>query len=319
MILSILSFFCNKLVSSILKSKYFWTVTGLRDESSYRTEWSNWHDAKRTLVQYERFVWGPRWNTHADLFSSWLKTPASSCTFVIDDSLNKAEWWAINFLDCNLNVLYSINSQMQQSTFDLLFIENKCALVNARVYKPSDGVLLPELLNRDGDILLKSTHFSQDQLKCRHEFYHSLFQKRDRFIFKMPMLYVNSLLTLNMPWLDSFVHKEFLPVGNPTTVFIYGVVKKGNRLIVTTAANAILQGILNITIYNICSIPTLWDVDIIDQTFETIVQSDGFFLLRYNAKHRQNAHLAQTITVQADRVNAICPTSYRKLQQQINS
>jgi hypothetical protein len=79
---------------------------------------------------------------------------------------------------------------------------------------------------------------------------------------------------------QSFVRREYLPVGNPKTAFLYGYLRRG-QCVEITSSHSIPEGHrLYLTIYNGSSFPVIWS-EVRSLPYRTRpAEATGSYLLR---------------------------------------
>ncbi len=96
--------------------------------------------------------------------------------------------------------------------------------------------------------------------------------------------YVYPMLRLRR-WLPSgFVQREFLPVGNPETAFLYGALPRGRALECRFDDTLWAGHDVYLTCYNRCSFPVLWYHLTEQQHTTPPAPDDGFYLFRLHRK-----------------------------------
>lgn len=100
--------------------------------------------------------------------------------------------------------------------------------------------------------------------------------------------YVFVLLRYRTSFPESFVKREFLPVGNPETEFIFGALRKGEELRGHIAPQALGGWSVLLTVYNRASFPIRSD-DLKTSELKFTAPADCMYLFRVNRKARGEA------------------------------
>ena len=135
-----------------------------------------------------------------------------------------------------------------------LLIDNKPRILE-RAVSPDENNYLSGLRNKDG-ILYACLHY-----------------------------YVLEMLRLRQYLPASFVRREYLPVGNPETIFDYGDLRRGQCIEITSGRGIPEGQRLYLTIYNRSSFPVFWS-EVRSLPYRTLpVEDTGSYLWRLHAMH----------------------------------
>jgi hypothetical protein len=255
----------------------------------------------RPLVLPVIMVEGPRWNTHALIAQTGpfrvgreirihlplANRPAKSWTIVVYRFPGQRTVAAVGSPD--------VSSDEPWLTIPLT--PGRYILV-LRYYQWSDDVRLPEVWV-DGSQAVDAAPIPPDA----NEFYCRLAARRSLF-YRLLHDYVYVMLRYKDRLPRRWVEKEFLPVGNPETQFLYGALPRGKRLRIEVPPWVHANCDVYLTLYDRASFPVVWN-EVAELEYETprVVQ-DSMFLLRILSRTATDA-----VSVE-QRVDAIrCTTS----------
>ncbi len=224
---------------------------------------------------------GPRWNTHAVIVTAGPIEVRQSLSFRIAAATAAAGSWSI--------VLYAVPGYQTVATIESFTVpegeewhevrlEPGRYSVNLRYYELSAAAETPEV-KADGVPVVPAKGVPADS----NDFYRDL-PARDGWFYAALHYYVFPMLRLRK-WLPaSFVRREFLPVGDPATVFRYGFLRAGESLEIESDPRLAQSYNLYLTVYNRSSFPLLsqWIRDPAHRTPEAA--ADGYYLLRLRRK-----------------------------------
>ncbi|MGF1495532.1 MAG: DUF6208 family protein [Elainellaceae cyanobacterium] len=220
---------------------------------------------------------GPRWNTHAIIGTAGPFPVAH--TLALDEEAiqtSAASWTAAVYTYPGYRTVGTLGS-LSASGYQLALPPGRYS-VGLRYYGWGDPVVMPSI-RVDGaeripaqPVSPKVNEFYADLAECRSWFYLALHY------------YVYTLLQLR-PWLpESFVRREYLPVGAPETVFRYGAIARHQKLQVQVQPPLLARYDTYVTIYDRASLPLFWQqVSACDYTSPPL-PDDGTYLLRIRPK-----------------------------------
>jgi hypothetical protein len=97
--------------------------------------------------------------------------------------------------------------------------------------------------------------------------------------------YVLEMLRLRQYLPASFARREYLPVGNPETIFDYGDLRRGQCVAITSGRCIPAGQRLYLTIYNRSSFPVFWS-EVRSLPYRTLpVEDTSSYLWRLHAMH----------------------------------
>ena len=103
---------------------------------------------------------------------------------------------------------------------------------------------------------------------------------QNRFLFRALSSYIYPMLRLRRRLPSEWVRRQYLPVGNPETTFVFDAVERGERLRISIPPDVLQTHRVMFTAYNRASFPTLWFRIMDAETQTEAMPSQGFWLLR---------------------------------------
>jgi hypothetical protein len=224
---------------------------------------------------------GPRWNTHAVIITAGPLEVTQTLSFkVATATASAASWSIVLYANPGYETVTSIESfriPEAEQWHEVNLAPGKYS-INVRYYGLHDRALAPEV-KADGVEIIRAMEVPPDS----NNFYQNL-RRRDNGFYACLHYYVFHMLRLRK-WLpDSFVRREFLPVGDPGTIFRYGLICFDECLDIESRQELLQDYNIYLTLYTRSSFPT--DSTIIGEpSYRTAPAStDGFFLLRIRRK-----------------------------------
>ncbi|MES2673575.1 MAG: DUF6208 family protein [Pseudomonadota bacterium] len=233
----------------------------------------------------------PRWNTHAIIAKTTGIVVENTLSIRTADAVDSAFPWTI--------VIYSypdLQTITRVNTFDMPSPNLNCAgqsdgwtkidlksgvySLGIRYYAPGDNAILPRVL-ADGRPVLESERLKNDS----NDFYFDL-KKRRNFVFYFFHYYVYVLLRLRRILPVDFVSKEYLPVGNPDTLFNFGALYAGEKLSIELDFHLLSSCNVYFCFYDLASFPTVWGKVNSGNFLTPALQSKGTYLIRVCATQK---------------------------------
>ena len=154
--------------------------------------------------------------------------------------------------------------------------------IGARYYHPRSPLEFPAV-QADGDAVGSSLPVPPGV----NDFYSRL-QQRDRLFYRSLAFYVWVLVRGRAHLPAAWVHREFLPVGNPETRFAFGAFRRGEIPAWSAAvATADQDHDCFVTLYSRASLPVTWfEANRGTPSPATPAPADGFYLVRLQPKKR---------------------------------
>jgi hypothetical protein len=224
---------------------------------------------------------GPRWNTHAVIVTAGPIETKQFLSLDVAAAFSSARSWSIvAYENPSYRTVASIESfsiKGDKEWHDLDLGPGKYS-INLRYYGLSDGASAPEV-KADGVLVVRTKPVPANS----NDFYQGL-HRRDHWFYAGLHYYVFHMLRFRK-WLPpSLVRREYLPVGDPGTIFRYGFIRAGQCLKVNSGASLLENYDLYLTVYNRSSFPTAWQ-SIQDAACRTArAEKDGFYLIRIRRK-----------------------------------
>jgi hypothetical protein len=218
----------------------------------------------------------PRWNTHAIIAigGPWLVNHSICLHFpeVVGASMS----WTVNRVSDH-QIVASGNIRNDSSPQTIVLSPGSYRLT-VRCYDCHMAVKLP-VIEVDGVETVAATAVPADT----NSFYHDLTCHSN--LFYLGLHYYVATLLRYRKWLpQSFIEREYLPVGNPQTKFYYGFLHAGESLVITLEPELLQTHNLYFTLYNRASFPISW-YPLQEQKHKTIpFQADGTYLIRVHSK-----------------------------------
>ena len=96
--------------------------------------------------------------------------------------------------------------------------------------------------------------------------------------------YIYTILKLRDYLPESFVRKEYLPLGAPDTHFAYNYLDAGQTLTIESAPEVVEQFDIYFTLYDRSSLPLTWCIITEEKYISPPQDTKGYFLLRIRPK-----------------------------------
>ena len=228
-------------------------------------------------------TFGPRLNTHAIIAPVGPLQVNHSVDIDLESAENSAKSWTIAVYQFpsykTVTRISSSDSSLNlEEKWKTLKLPSGNYLLGLRYYDWIKNVEFPTV-KVDGVEIVKSKTISGDTNK----FYSDL-RTRKNWFYSCLNYYVFTVLALKS-WLPkSFVRKQFLPVGDSSLIYYYGLIKKRESLKFTLNSELLKSYDLYLTFYERSSF-VLEFYQIKQQEYRTLPsQSDGFYLIRIRQK-----------------------------------
>jgi Family of unknown function (DUF6208) len=236
-----------------------WLLKRLRKARDRNRESFDWRTISevldRPLALPYIMVTGPRWNPHALIASVGPFEVRHSLRIRAETAYRSSRMWTlVIYREPDSRTVASINSSSAARDD----VWNEHALPPGRYsailryYEWSDDPRLPEI-ELDGSHRVHARAVPANE----NDYLKHLTDKNGAF-YTCLHYYVIEMLRLHRFLPDTFLRREYLPVGNPETAFRYGYLHRG-QCIEITSSQAIPEGHrLYLTIYNRSSFPVAW-------------------------------------------------------------
>jgi len=227
---------------------------------------------------------GPRWNTHAILLTAGPIEVEETLSFDVSTAA-ASSWSIVIYANPGFETVTSIESFNVATGVQWHDLKLRPGLysINTRYFGPSEQAMAPAV-RADGEDVIASSRVAADS----NEFYGDL-RNRDSRFYRALHYYVFHMLRFRRFLPESFVRREFLPVGDPGTIFRYGLIRAGDCLGVESRAELLANYDVYLTVYNRSSFPVASEA--IREPLKTTdpAAGDGFYLFRIRRKARIDA------------------------------
>ncbi|MGK7949133.1 MAG: DUF6208 family protein [Xenococcaceae cyanobacterium] len=274
--LSLLSFFFYKITKFIIGNLFTIYLAINKDKASqWRVLSQETIDSPLTLPVL--MTKGPRWNTHAIIGTLGPFSVEKSISLDLESTNNSARSWiAVIYSFPSYKTITSIKSDRvnpKDKWFNLELKPGKYSL-GLRYYNWLDKINMPAIKVDDRE-LTSSLYVSQDINK----FYHNLIEAKNWFYSSLHY-YIFTILKLRK-WLpESFVRKEYLPVGAPDTFFAYNYLDPEQTLQIEFTPEIINNFNIYFTFYDRSSLPLSWCQIDEEKYILPPTEKQGYYLLR---------------------------------------
>jgi hypothetical protein len=224
---------------------------------------------------------GPRWNTHAVIFTAGPLDVIATLSFEVATAAASASSWSIViYANPGYKTVTSIESfdvPSGEQWHRLKLAPGKYS-INARYYGLSDPAFAPSVRADDAEVVPASP-----VARGSNDFYQDL-RRRDSRFYAALHYYVFHMLRFRRFLPDAFVQREFLPAGDPGTIFRYGIIRAGECLEVESRTELLANYDLYLTVYNRSSFPAAWETIRETQCRTQPAAADGYYLFRIRRK-----------------------------------
>ncbi|MBE9047892.1 hypothetical protein IQ255_26455 [Pleurocapsales cyanobacterium LEGE 10410] len=224
---------------------------------------------------------GPRWNTHAIIGT--LGPFAVKETIAIDlETANKSSrsWIAVVYSFPGYKTITSIESEQLDRSDRWHTVElapGKYSL-GVRYYNRADTVNYPAV-KVDDQIYVESYNVPSNI----NDYYYNLIEAKNWFYSSLHY-YIFTILKLRQYLPETFVRREYLPVGAPATHFAYNYLDAQQALEIKIEPKIIEQFDIYFTLYDRSSFPLTWCIITNTEYMLSPQQTTGYFLLRIRPK-----------------------------------
>ncbi len=246
---------------------------------------------RKPLVLPVIMTGGPRWNTHALIGT--LGPISVSDKIELEASPARAsarEWFFVVYSYPDNKTVGSVSSLTDTGSewVDYRVPQPGLYMIGARYYHRTDQAIFPPV-RADG------IPFAYAKMtEARNEELLTDLAERQNGFYRFLSFYVSPMLRLR-GWLPaSLVEREYLPVGNPETEFIYGLLRRRERLRFQIATNLLKTHDVYVSMYSKYSFPTVsYELDAASLHSGPVAPVDGFYLVRVQRKKGDRGEGAQ--------------------------
>jgi Family of unknown function (DUF6208) len=236
---------------------------------------------KAPLVLPVLMTKGPRWNTHATIGTLGpFKVKEAIAIDTKTANQSARSWIAVVYSFPGYKTVTSLESEQLKPNIDWHTIKLPAGRysLGVRYYNRAEIINYPAI-KIDNQLFVEPYAIPHDINK----YYDDLIEAKNWFYSSLHY-YIFTILKLRKYLPESFVRREYLPVGAPATHFAYNYLDPQQTLEILTAPEIIQQFDLYFTLYDRSSLPLTWCV--ITETKYTFVSQNtqGYFLLRIRPK-----------------------------------
>jgi len=261
-----------------------WLLKRLRRVRDRNKELLDWRTISEVLGQPLALpyimVTGPRWNPHALIAGVGPFQVEQGLRLRADTAHRSARMWTlVLYRASNSRVIASIDSNSvarDDGWYEHTLPPGRYSGI-VRYYEWSAAPRLPEI-ELDGSRRIPERSVSPDE-----NTYLDQLLAKDGVFYACLHYYVLEMLRLRRYLPKSFVRREYLPVGNPETAFLYGHVRRGQCVEITSSDGIPKGHRLYLTLYNRSSFPVTWS-EVRSLPHRTLpAEVSGSYLLRLHA------------------------------------
>ena len=227
-----------------------------RDRHQDALDWQTLSEALRQRLALPYImVTGPRWNPHALISHVGPFQLATSLRIKLDTAHQSAQTWTliINHAEdlCPVAVIDASDVPREEVWYEQALPPGRYLAV-LRYYEWTATPRLPEMT------LDHQRRIPERAVAPNENDYVSGLRDKGGIFYACLHYYVLEMLRLRRYLPTSFVRREYLPVGNPETVFDYGDLRLGQCLEISSSQGIPAGHRLYLTIYNRSSFPVSW-------------------------------------------------------------
>ena len=224
---------------------------------------------------------GPRWNTHALISTIGPFSVKQSISLDVESAnLSANSWFAVVYRFPDYKTITSFQSELTKTgdRWQSITVKPGKYSLGLRYYDWNTFVKLP-IVKLDDHVFVNAQEISTET----NQFYKDLSQKSNGFYLALHY-YIFVILKLRKYLPESFVRKEYLPVGAPDTDFFYHYFIKNQRLKIKLEAQLLQDYQVYLTLYNRASFPIFSQQIQQDHYSTDLIPIDGFYLIRMREK-----------------------------------
>ena len=294
--LALLSFVFNKVMKLVIGNLFtLYLAINTKKASQWRVLSQKMIDAP--LVLPVMMTKGPRWNTHAVIGTLGPFAVQESIEIdLIKANASSRSWIAVVYSFPAYKTVTSIESEKIDLTQDWHTIKlspGKYSL-GVRYYNRAETIEYPAI-KIDSQVFVDSYSIPSDI----NDYYHDLIKKKNWF-FSSLHYYIFTILKLRKYLPESFVRREYLPMGATATHFAYNYLDSQQTLKIAIAPAILEQFDIYFTAYDRSSFPISWHIITESEYLFSPQEKKGYFLLRvrpkveyFNTTIEVNSHLIE--------------------------
>ena len=277
--LALLSFVFNKVMKFII-GNLFTVYLAINKKKASQWRVLSQKTINAPLVLPVLMTKGPRWNTHAVIGTLGPFTVNESIAIdVATANQSSRSWIAVIYSFPGYKTIASIESEkIASENWHTLKLKPGKYSLGVRYYNRADAIDFPGI-KVDDRLFVEPYNVPQDI----NNYYHHLIEAKNWFYSSLHY-YIYTILKLRNYLPESFVRKEYLPVGAPATHFAYNYLDPEQSLQIKVEPEIIEQFDIYFTLYDRSSFPLSWCI-INDSEYLWPPQNrKGYFLLRIRPK-----------------------------------
>ena len=245
----------------------------------------------------------PRWNTHAIIATIKPFKVLDRIEFTGLSSLNSCKSWTVVIYKqpSNKTVAYFSNLSISNGKYSYL-----CTLpigiytIGMRIYEASFPIQLPNVVVDHNKTVIRKR-----KLVNMPSFYPKKIFNRKSLFYSSIHAYIHLAMLKEIDKGQLFVQNEYLPVGNPETLFKYGIIEKGCILQIQVNEEILNNCLVYITRYNYSSFP-IYSRKIIskDLSIDDLPYGSTYLLriIRLNTRITES-EIYSRLLIQVERIN----------------
>ena len=277
--LAFLSLIFNKVMKFVIGNLFtVYLAINTKKASQWRVMSQKMIDAP--LVLPVLMTKGPRWNTHAVIGTLGPFAVRESIEIDLNTANNSARSWiAVVYSFPGYKTVTSIESeQISDGDWHTVKLAPGKYSLGVRYYNRTATISYPQI--KVDDHLFVDAYAVPSNV---NDYYHSLIDAKNWF-FSSLHYYIFTILKLRDYLPDSFVRREYLPMGAPATHFAYNYLESQQALKITVASAIIEQFDVYFTLYDRSSLPLNWCIITETEYLLSPLDNKGYFLLRVRPK-----------------------------------
>ncbi len=277
--LALLSFVFNKVMKFIIGNLFtIYLAINKNKASQWRILSQKMINAP--LVLPVLMTKGPRWNTHAVIGTLGPFAVRETIAIDVKTANNSSQSWiAVVYSFPGYKTITSIESEkIVSEDWHTVKLEPGKYSLGVRYYNRSSAIAYPAI-EIDDRPFVESYEVANDI----NSYYHDLINYKNWFYSSLHY-YIFTILKLRNYLPESFVRREYLPVGAPATHFAYNYLDPQQSLKIEIESKVSQQFDIYFTLYNRSSFPLTWCIITDSEYVLTPQQNKGYFLLRVRPK-----------------------------------
>jgi hypothetical protein len=224
---------------------------------------------------------GPRWNPHALIANAGPFRVKKKIRIRVADAYASAQdWTGILYAHPHYKTVGVVGpaAEGKHTEWVEIDVEPGMYTFSLRYYRLQPSILAPAI-EIDGAPFCDAQALRADT----NDFYKTIAANSNAF-YRAMQFYIYALLRFEGWVSPAFLRREFLPVGNPNTQFLYGYFQPGQQIHVEISPNIFARSYTYLTVYERGSFPVKWwDFDLPKLTTDVQPRA-GFYLVRLCAK-----------------------------------